>query len=162
LKTFISKNNNFEIYNYFIQTACKKDKSILEKYKLMKLYYKNHDVYSIYGVSIAEENESKFFGIFNKGKRNNKRYIMTHEDLLNVYKKRLSKLIDITPLIEPKNEKSFELLKSIFILLIYEHQILIPLNLSINSYNKENLNLTFSKGDLGNSNNSSINLPSNI
>ena len=162
LKTFISKNNNFEIYNNFIHTSCKKDKSILEKYKLMKLYYKNHDVNSIYGVSIAEENESKFFGIFNKGKRNNKRYIMTQEDLLNVYKKRLSKLIDITPLIEPKNEKSFELLKSIFILLIYEHQILIPFNLSINSYNKENLNLTLNKGDLGNSSKSSINLPTNI
>jgi hypothetical protein len=84
----------------------------------MKLYYKNHDVNSIYGLSIDGENESKFFGIFNKGKRNNKKYIMTQEDLLNVYQKRLSKLIDITPLIEQKNEKSFELLKSIFILLI--------------------------------------------
>jgi hypothetical protein len=87
---------------------------------------------------------------------------MTQEDLLNVYKKRLSKLIDTTTLIEQKNEKPFELLKSIFILLIYEHQILIPFNLSINSYNKENLNLTFNKGDLGNSSNSSINLPTNI
>lgn len=162
LKTFISKNNNFEIYNNFIQATCKKDKSILEKYKLMKLYYKNHDVNSIYGLSIDGENESKFFGIFNKGKRNNKKYIMTQEDLLNVYQKRLSKLIDITPLIEQKNEKSFELLKSIFILLIYEHQILIPFNLSINNYNKENLNLTLSKNDLGSTSCSSLNLPSNI
>ena len=162
LKTFISKNNNFGIYINFIQEIFKKDKSILEKYKLMKLYYENHDVNSIYGVSIEEENESKFFGIFNKGKNQNKKYILTKEDLLNIYKKRLAKLIDITPLIEQKNEKSFELLKSIFILLIYEHQVLIPFNLSINNYNKENLNLTLSKNDLGNSSNSSINLPTNI
>ena len=162
LKTFISKNNNFEIYNDFIQATCKKDRSIIEKYKLMKLYYKNHDVNSIYGVSVAEENESKFFGIFNKGKSNNKKYIMTEEDLLKVYKKRLSKLIDISPFIEQKNEKSFELLKSVFVLLIYEHQVLIPFNLSNNNYNKENLN--FSKNDLGSSNNLSLNnaLPTNI
>lgn len=162
LKTFISKNNNFETYINYIQTACKKDKSILEKYKLMKIYYKNHDVNSIYGVNYGEENGSKFFGIFNKGKSNNRKYIMTEEDLLSVYKKRLSKLIDTSPIIEQKNEKSFELLKSIFILLIYEHQILIPFNLSIKNYNKDNLNMTFNKNDIGSSYNSSLNLPTNI
>jgi len=139
LKTFISQCNNFEIYIIYIKNVFKENTSIMEKYKLMKIYYQNHNVQSLYDM-INTDKKDVIFNLFKKDKNNEKNHIMTKEDLLNIYKKYLAKLIKIFPLIDEKKERCYELLKTIFILLIYEHQVIIPFNLSNNKNTKINDN----------------------
>ena len=52
----------------------------------------------------------------------------------------MTKLIRLSPLIDGKNERNYELLKSVFILLIYDHQVIIPFNLSNNKNTNTNEN----------------------
>ena len=142
LSTFIKQCDSFQLYIHFIEKVLKNNISILEKYKLIKIFYKNHDVLRIYDNHIKERKEielnKSIFDIFKKDKINDKKNNNTEEALLNEYKKSLSKLINISPLVDSKNEESFELLKSLFILLIYEHYLLI----TFKSFNdKENLNV---------------------
>ena len=99
------------------------------------------------------ESNKSIFHIFKKDKNNDKKNNYTEEDLLNEYKKSLSKLIDISSLIDSINEKPLELLKSLFILLIYEHHLIILLKYT---NNKENLNLN--KNELGSFSNSNSSL----
>ena len=164
IESFIKQFNSFEICIKFIQYIFKKNISIYEKYKLIKIYYEIHNVKLLYDNDIIERKEADkntFFNRFKKEKNEKKKHIMTEEDLLSVYKKKLNKLINISSLIEQKNVKEYELLKCLFILLIYEHQVLIPFNFTNkknNTYNKkENLNLSYNKNEIGNVNNTSPN-----
>ena len=143
---FIRQCDSFNLYIQFINLVLKKNISIFEKYKLIKIYYENHNVQNIYDNYIKErkeiESNKSFFDIFKKDKVSDKQNNNTHEELLNIYKKGLSKLINISPLIDSKNEKPFELLKSIFILLIFEHHLLIHFksyNENLNNNNNDNL-----------------------
>ena len=144
VKTFISQCNNFEIYIIYIKSVFKENITIEEKYKLMKIYYQNHNMQYLYDMNNTDKKDA-IFSIFKKDK-NIRKHIMTKEDLLHIYIKYLTKLIRISPLIGEKNERSYELLKSVFILLIYEHQVIIPLNLS----NNKNTNTNENKNDSSN------------
>ena len=154
---FIKKCDSFQMYIEFIEKVIQKNISILEKYKLIKIYYENHDVKTILDNYIIEmkeiESNKSIFNIFKKDKINDKKNNYTEEDLLNEYKKSLSKLINISSLIDSKNEKPLELLKSLFALLIYEHHLIILFKFTSN---KENLNLT--KNEMGSFSNSSSSL----
>ena len=140
---FIKKCDSFQLYTKFIEKVIQKNISILEKYKLIKIYYENHNFETILDNYISEmkENEANksIFNIFKKDKINDKKNTYTEEDLLNEYQKSLSKLINISSLIDSKNEKPLELLKSVFILLIYEHHLIIR---SKFTNNKESLTLS--------------------
>ena len=145
LKTFISQCNNFEIYINYIKSVFKENISIMEKYKLMKIYYQNHNVQYLYDMNITDKKDA-IFNILKKDKNNKRERIMTKENLLNTYKKYLTKLIRLSPLIDGKNERNYELLKSVFILLIYDHQVIIPFNLS----NSKNTNTNENKNGCNN------------
>ena len=149
LKTFISQCNNFEIYFIYIKSVFKDNISIMEKYKLMKIYYQNHNMQSLYDINNGNtevDKKDSIFSIFKKDTNNKLKQIITKEDLFNIYKRYLTKLIKLFPLINEKKEKEYELLKSVFILLIYEHQVVIPFNLS----NNRNTNTNDNKNDSSN------------
>ena len=153
---FIKQFNNFDMYIKYIQFVCKKNINMLEKYRLMKIYYENHDLYSIYDNYLMEKKESNnsYFSIFNKkDKNNNNKYIYTEKDLQDEYENNLSKLIDMSQSIESINKRPYELLKCIFILLIYEHHKIISMNIN----NKENSQLSQNKNESKNSNTSNHN-----
>ena len=121
---FIKQCDDFQMYIKFIEKVCTKNISLLEKYMLIKIYYKNNDVLNIYNKFMTKkkisESSKSIFDIFKKEKEENN-FINNEEDLLNEYIKNLSKIIKISSFIDPKDEKPYELLKSVFILLIYEH-----------------------------------------
>ena len=137
---FIRQFDGFQMYIKFIEKVCSKNISLLEKYMLIKIYYKNNDVANIYNKFMAKkrvsESSKSIFDIFKKEKEE-KNFINNEEDLLSEYKKNLSKILNISSIIELKDEKPYELLKSVFILLIYEHHIIIN-----NSNKNEFINLS--------------------
>ena len=144
VKSFISQCNNFEIYIIYIKSVFKENITIEEKYKLMKIYYQNHNMQYLYDMNNTDKKDA-IFSIFKKDK-NRRKHIVTKEDLLHIYIKYLTKLIRISPLISEKKGRSYELLKSVFILLIYEHKVIITLNLS----NNKNTNTNENKNDSSN------------
>ena len=150
IKIFIKECSSFKIYAKYIENVCKNNVNIQEKYKLIKIFYESHNVLTMYDNYIKEKKEielnKSFLDIFKKEKLNEKKNNDSPEVLLNEYKKYLTKLIDISSLLESKNEKYYELLKSLFMLLIYEHQVIIPYKLftnkESNSKNKNDINNT--------------------
>ena len=156
IRIFIKECCSFKLYTKYIENVFKNNICIQEKYKLIKIFYESHNVLTIYDDYIKEKKENElnksFFDKFKKDKLNDKKDNDSPEFLLNIYKKHLSKLIDISPLLEAKNEKYYELLKSIIILLIYEHQVIIPNKLFMNKENNSK-----NKSEKNNLNNSGLN-----
>ena len=153
ISTFIERCDSFKLYIKYIQIIMKKNISMLEKYKLMKIYYKSNITESLYESNMVERNEigssKSILNIFKKDKNINKKDNISEEDLLNEYNNGLSKLINC-----PQRDKYYELLKSIFVLLIYEYNINIKYNISKNN---DNLNSSFNKKEFGNTSSTSLN-----
>jgi len=139
LITFLQNADNLKLYYYFIQKIFSNQySSWREKYKLIKIYYKNHIVHLLYNNKDIKNSNKFLVNLFKKGKNNNKNDF-TPNELLNEYKSSLLKLIELLPPSEPNSEIPFELSKAYLILLIYEHEYIIPLNMYKDR--KEALNL---------------------
>ena len=82
VKTFISQCNNFEIYIIYIKSVFKENITIEEKYKLMKIYYQNHNMQYLYDMNNTDKKDA-IFSIFKKDK-NRRKHIVTKEDLLHI------------------------------------------------------------------------------
>ena len=140
---FIKQCDNIKMYIKYIEKVCIKNISFLEKYILIKLYYKNNEVQKLYDKYIPQrrvsETNKSIFDIFKKEK-DDKKIENNEDELLKEYNKNLSKIINVSSLIDPKNEKPYELLKSIFILLIYDHHLITTFNISKNRDNSNNNN----------------------
>ena len=135
LMIFISQVKTIQLYLEYIQKVCEnKDYSIGMKYKLMKKYYVYNNIKNIFSQETLKEiKEKKLFKIFRK-KNNSIRDVIEKEILFNEYKKQLNILIKSqNEIIKEEEKKYLEMLKSIFIQLIYEQSvIIIPSNLNIN------------------------------
>ena len=135
LMIFISQVKTIQLYLEYIQKVCEnKDYSIGMKYKLMKKYYVYNNIKNIFSQeTLKETKEKKLFKIFRK-KNNSIRDVIEKEILFNEYKKQLNILIKSqNEIIKEEEKKYLEMLKSIFIQLIYEQSvIIIPSNLNIN------------------------------
>ena len=112
-----------------------KNSSWTEKYELLKIYYKFQNVQLLFNDKQGKESNI-LFNIFKKDK-NNKKSIFTGKKLLKEYQNYFKELIDETVTKDEKNETSLELIKAIFIMLIYEQNILFELN--VLNDNKESL-----------------------
>ena len=135
--TFLQNIDNLNLYYYFIKYIFSNPFSSWNAtYILIKIYYKNPIVKLLYNDNINKA-PNKFRFNFKKGKSNNNN-ILSRNELLNEYKTSLSKLIEIIPQKDKNSERYFELSKTFLILLIYEHEYIIPLN--IYNENKESLN----------------------
>ena len=145
LMIFISQVKTIQLYLEYIQKVCEnKDYSIEMKYKMMKKYYVYNNIKNIFPQeTLKETKEKKLFKIFRK-KDNSIHDVLEKEILFNEYKKQLNILINRqNEIIKEEEKKYLEMLKSIFIQLIYEQAvIIIPYNLNINFLEP---NLIFSK-----------------
>ena len=145
LMIFISQVKTIQLYLEYIQKVCEnKDYSIEMKYKMMKKYYVYNNIKNIFPQeTLKETKEKKLFKIFRK-KNNSIHDVLEKEILFNEYKKQLNILINRqNEIIKEEEKKYLEMLKSIFIQLIYEQAvIIIPYNLNINFLEP---NLIFSK-----------------
>ena len=143
---FIENSYNLQFYVDFFQTLFNQNSRWNEKYELVEIYYKKHKVQFMYN-NIKENKDSNksLLNIFKKDKNNSKN-ISLEKELFNEYKRIFTKLIEISNLNDKKNEIIFEKLKSIFILLIYEHKMTIRLNI-FNEKNKEHNNSQEKKND---------------
>ena len=145
LMIFISQVKTIQLYLEYIQKVCEnKDYSIEMKYKMMKKYYVYNNIKNIFPQeTLKETKEKKLFKIFRK-KDNSIHDVLEKEILFNEYKKQLNILINRqNEIIKEEEKKYLEMLKSIFIQLIYEQAvIIIPSNLNINFLEP---NLIFSK-----------------
>ena len=115
IKNFIENSGKFKLYLYFLQKIfSNQDSSYAEKYKLIKIYYKYHKVQTIYS-SLQQKKKMKIHDVSGK-------------ELLTEYKNNFLDLLETIEPLEQKYKKYFELLKSLFIMLIYDHEIIIPFN----------------------------------
>jgi len=144
LMIFISQVKTIQLYLDYIQKVCdNKNFSIEMKYKLMKKYYVYNNIKNIFTQeALKETQEKQYFKLFKKND-NSMRDVLQKEILFNEYKKQFNKLINShNEMINEKEKKYLEMLKSIFIQLIYEQAvIIIPSNLDIN-YLEPNLILS--------------------
>ena len=133
---FIENATNLKLYYYYLQNIFdNKNSSWTEKYELLKIYYKFQNVQLLFNDKQGKESNI-LFNIFKKDK-NNKKSIFTGKKLLKEYQNYFKELIDETVTKDEKNETSLELIKAIFIMLIYEQNILFELN--VLNDNKESL-----------------------
>ena len=138
LKIFINQMNTMKLHCEYIQKVCRSEENnILIKYKLIKLYYIYNNIKYVYNQDNENDKKEKinhFFNIFKRNKNNNVYNILLKEKLFKEYKKQFNILINIkNNEVKDKNKKYLELLKSIFIQLIYEQSVLIiPSKLDIN------------------------------
>ena len=124
---FIFNSNSLKLYLFYLRIIfSNQNMSWIEKYQLIKIYYKFHIVHLLYNDKEDKDSNKSQINTF-KSDKSNKLNIFSQKDLLKEYRNSFSKLIDIYPPKDQKNETAFELLKSILILLIYEHKISIPL-----------------------------------
>ena len=127
LAHFIFNSNSLKLYLFYLKIIfSNQNMSWIEKYQLIKIYYKFHIVHLLYNDKEDKESNKSQINTF-KNEKSNKLITFSQKDLLKEYQNSFSKLIDTYPPKEQKNETAFELLKSILILLIYEHKISIPL-----------------------------------
>ena len=129
LSNFIQRANSYEIYlNYLQNIFSNQNFSWTEKYNLIKIYYKFHVVESLYNNEKENKKVNKpSLNIF-KNEKNNKKNFVSEKDLYNEYQNIFNTLINTIPPKNKKSEISFELNKSIFCLLLYEHKSIIYLN----------------------------------
>ena len=138
LKIFISQINTMKLHCEYIEKVCEnKDNNILIKYKLIKLYYIYNNIKYVYNKDNENDTKEKinsFFNIFKRNKKNNVYNILLKEKLFNEYKNQFNILINnYNDNISNEDKRYIELLKSIFIQLIYEQSVLIiPSKLDIN------------------------------
>ena len=144
LMIFISQIKTIQLYLEYIQKVCQnKDYSIIMKYKLMKKYYVYNNIKNIFSQgALKGTKEKKLFNLFRKND-NSIQEVLQKEMVFNEYKKQLNMLINSqNEIIKEEEKKYLEMLKSIFIQLIYEQAvIIIPSNLNIN-YLEANLILS--------------------
>ena len=130
----IKNTSSLKFYSYFLEEVMEnQNSSWKEKYKLIKLYYRFHIVQSLY--SSQDDSSSSIFN-FLKRDKNNRKDNCSEKDILKDYQNYLVKLIDISESVSQKDEIIVELLKVLFILLIYEHKAMI----SLNFYNETDFN----------------------
>ena len=137
---FLKQCSEIKLYIYFIQKIFNDNISIIVKYKLLKIFYEFHELQSIYDISFKLNRKSSqeinlrnsFFNLFKKDKNNKQKTEFSQEDLLLEYNIQLTKLLkNIKKEATNKKEiKLTELIKCIFIQLIYEYHVIIPSNLS--------------------------------
>jgi hypothetical protein len=129
MKNFILNSNSLKLYiNYFQNIFSNKRSGWTAKYELIKIYYKFHKVQTLYNDN--ENKDSNKFSINNsKKEKSNINDIGLETELLNEYQNSFIKLVDIQHQKDQENSISLELIKAILILLIYEHKIIIPLNI---------------------------------
>ena len=127
LAHFINNSNCLRLYLFYLKNIfSNKSMSWIEKYQLIKIYYKFHIVHLLYNNKEDINSNKSQINTF-KSEKSNKLNIITQKELFEEYRNFFSKLIDTHPPKEQNNETAFELLKSVLILLIYEHKITIPL-----------------------------------
>ena len=145
MKNFILNSNSLKLYiNYFQNIFSNQRAGWTAKYELIKIYYKFHKVQTLYNDN--ENKDSNKFSINNsKKEKSNKNDIGLETELLNEYQNSFIKLVDIQHQKDEENSISLELIKAILILLIYEHKIIIPLN--IFNDKKESSNIKEKKND---------------
>ena len=164
LKIFISQINTMKLHCEYIEKVCEnKDNNILIKYKLIKLYYIYNNIKYVYNQDNQNDTREKinyFFNIFKRNTKNRVYNTLLKEKLFNEYKKQFSILLnnynndnkDNKDNISNEDKKYLELLKSIFIQLIYEQSVLIiPSKLDINyldpNLNSSDIQISFFKLD---------------
>ena len=130
LKIFIFQLNTIKLHCEFIQKACgNEQKNILIKYKLIKLYYIFNNIKYVYNQDNESDTKEKinlFFNLFRRNKNNNVYNVLLKEKLFKEYKRQFNALLNSkTEDLNDKDTKCLELLKCIFIQLIYEQSVLI-------------------------------------
>ena len=147
LKIFIFQLNSIKLHCKYIQKVCNEQNNILIKYKLMKLYYIYNNIKYVYNQDNENDTKEKinsFFNLFKRNKNNNVYNVLLKEKLFKEYKKQFNILLKYSTSkdLDEKEKKCLELLKSIFIQLIYEQSVLIiPSKLDIN-YLEANISLS--------------------
>ena len=146
LMIFVGQMMTIDLNYDYIQKVCgNQENNILIKYKLMKVYYLYNNIKYIFSQGNNNFSEDKTNHALKRNKNNNMLYnILQKEILFKEYKKQLNILINNHNSIIRAEEdlKYLELLKSIFIQLIYEQAVLIvPSKLDIN-YLETNLHLS--------------------
>ena len=138
LKIFISQINTMKLHCEYIEKVCEnEDNNILIKYKLIKLYYICNNIKHVYNQDNQNDTKEKinlFFNLFKINKKNKVYNTLLKEKLFKEYKRQFSKLLtNYNNNISKEDKKYLELLKCIFIQLIYEQSVLIiPSKLDIN------------------------------
>ena len=147
LMIFINQINTIKLHCEYIQKVCNnEDYNLLIRYKLIKIYYIYNNIKYVYNQDNDNDTEEKinsFFNIFKRDNSNNVYNILNKEKLFKEYKKQFNHLINnYNYNIKEEEKKYLELLKCIFIQLIYEQAVLIiPSKLEIN-YLEANLLLS--------------------
>ena len=147
LMIFVGQIYSINLHHEYIQKVCgNKENNILIKYKLMKIYYLYNNIKYIF----SQENnnnfaEEKMNYPLKKNKNKNTLFnTLQKEIIFKEYKKQLNILINNhnSIIVNEENLKYLELLKSIFIQLIYEQAVfIVPSKLDIN-YLETNLLLS--------------------
>ena len=128
---FIGNTNNLKLYFYYLHYIFDNESSSwTEKYELVKIYYKFQNIQLLYDNKKDKDSNISFNDLINifKKDKNNKKNIFTEKELLKEYKNYLKILIEKPTPKDEKSENSLELIKAIFIMLIYEHNFLFELN----------------------------------
>jgi hypothetical protein len=130
LKIFIFQLNTIKLHCEFIQKACGNEQNnFLIKYKLIKLYYIFNNIKYVYNQDNESDTKEKinlFFNLFRRNKNNNVYNVLLKEKLFKEYKRQFNILLNSkTEDLNDKDKKCLELLKCIFIQLIYEQSVLI-------------------------------------
>jgi len=146
LMIFIGQIYVANLNHEYIQKVCgKKENNIVIKYKLMKIYYLYNNIKYIFSQENNNFVDEKINFPLKKNKNKSTLYnTLQKEIFFKEYKKQLNILINNhnSIIANEENLRYLELLKSIFIQLIYEQAVLIiPSQLDIN-YLKHNLNLS--------------------
>ena len=145
LSIFIQNSNSLKLYITFLQNVFgNKNSRWVEKNELMKIYYKFHNVQCFYSDKDIKD-LNKLPSNFLKREKNNKMSDFSEKDILKEYQSYFLKLIDVSEPKEEDDKNSLEMLKAILIMLIYEHKIIIPLNI-INE-NNEASNIKFKRAE---------------
>ena len=126
ISEFIKNSSSLQFYfNYLKKVFNNQNSNWTEKYKLIKIYYKFHKIQRFYKDKERKDSNNNF-----EKEKNIKSNFFSEEELFRCYQEYFLKLIYIT---EPQDENiatSLELLKTFLIMLIYEHKIIIPLNIN--------------------------------
>ena len=129
LSNFIQRANSYETYlNYIQNIFSNQNFSWTEKYNLIKIYYKFHIVESLYNNEKENKKVNKFTLNISKNEKRNKNIFVSEKDIYYEYQNIFNTLINTPPPKDKKSEMSFELIKSIICLLLYEHKTIIYLN----------------------------------
>ena len=130
LMIFISQIKTIKLNCEYIQKVCNnEDNNFLIIYKLIKIYYIYNNIKNVYKQDNDNDTGEKinlFFNIFKRDNSNNVYHILNKEKLFKEYKRQFNHLINnYNYNIKDEEKKYLELLKCIFIQLIYEQAVLV-------------------------------------